>query len=163
MTVAEAQQVFQRYGLTSQVSDSTYIKEEPAGCILDYTPAKGRLVKQGRIIYLTINTKNIPFRPIPDVADNSSVRQAHARMLAVGFKLTEDEYVSGQKDWVYEVKYQGKTMLTGAQAPIGALLTLVVGDGTTEEDEEEVDSLGLDLKLNTATLESTTTEEGWFD
>lgn len=161
MTVAEAQQVFKRYGLTSVVSDSTYVKEEPAGCILDYTPSQGRRVKEGRIIYLTINTKSIPLRPIPDVADNSSVRQAHARMLAVGFKLTEDEYIPGQKDWVYEVKYKGMTMPTGSQAPDGAVLTLVVGDGTSEDDI--VDSLHIELDLKTPELEKSSTEEGWFD
>ena len=40
-------------------------------------------VKEGRIIYLTINAINIPLQAVPDVADNSSLRQAEARILAL--------------------------------------------------------------------------------
>ena len=91
MSVSEAEQVFEKHGLQCVVSDSTYVKDEIPGRILDYSPSRNKKVKEGRIIYLTINTKNIPEIPVPDVADNSSVRQARASMLSVGFKLTEDE------------------------------------------------------------------------
>ena len=76
MTVAEAGAVFDSRGLACIVSDSTYVKDKPAGCILDYNPAAGQKVKEGRIIYLTINAINIPLQVVPDVADNSSLRQA---------------------------------------------------------------------------------------
>ncbi len=77
---------------------------------MDYNPAAGQKVKEGRIIYLTINAINIPLQAVPDVADNSSLRQAEARILASGFKLNDIEY--GQaKDWVYGVKYQDRVML----------------------------------------------------
>ena len=70
MTVAEAGAVFDSRGLACIVSDSTYVKDKPAGCILDYNPAAGQKVKEGRIIYLTINAINIPLQVVPDVADN---------------------------------------------------------------------------------------------
>ena len=54
MTVAEAGTVFGNRGLACVVSDSTYVKDKPAGCILDYNPAAGQKVKEGRIIYLTM-------------------------------------------------------------------------------------------------------------
>lgn len=50
MTVAEAGAVFDSRGLACIVSDSTYVKDKPAGCILDYNPAAGQKVKEGRII-----------------------------------------------------------------------------------------------------------------
>ena len=106
------------------VSDSSYVKNKPAGSILDVTPSVGQKVKEGRIIYLTINTLNIPLRPVPDVADNSSMRQAQAKILAAGFKLSENEMIPGEKDWVYGVKYMGRQLEMGDKVPVGATLTL---------------------------------------
>ena len=129
LTVSEARTILEGKGLSCTVSDSTYVKTLPAGCILDYTPNVGQKVKQGRIIYLTINTLNIPLCPVPDVADNSSAREAQARLLAAGFKLTENDSVPGEKDWVYQVKYNNEPLSLGAQVPTGATLTLVIGNG----------------------------------
>ena len=36
MTVGEAGKVFENKGLACVISDSTYVKDKPAGCILDY-------------------------------------------------------------------------------------------------------------------------------
>ena len=55
MTVGEAGKVCENKGLACVISDSTYVKDKPAGCILDYNPAAGQKVKEGRINYLTIN------------------------------------------------------------------------------------------------------------
>ncbi|MBP1612761.1 MAG: hypothetical protein H6Q13_209 [Bacteroidetes bacterium] len=144
MTVEQAKMLFSHRGLLCVVADSGYVKNKPAGCVLDHNPAAGQKVKEGRIIYLTINTLDVPLRSVPDVADNSSVRQAQARVMASGFKLTENEFVSGEKDWVYGVKYRGRQLLTGEKVPLGATLTLMVGDGTEVKDtlDEEGDSLG---------------------
>ena len=124
MGVAEAEKMFRNQGLTCIVSDSSYVKNLPAGCILEHNPAAGQKVKEGRTIYLTINTLSTPLSVVPDVADNSSVRQAQAKLIAAGFKLTENRMVSGEKDWVYGVIYQGRQLQIGDKAPIGATLSL---------------------------------------
>lgn len=129
MGVAEAEKLFLNQGLNCIVSDSSYVKSLPAGCILDYSPTAGQKVKEGRTIYLTINTLNTPLQDVPNIADNSSMRQAQARLLASGFKLNENQYVSGEKDWVYGVKYKGRVLTDGEKVPVGATLTLIVGDG----------------------------------
>ena len=105
MSVSEAEKMFRDQGLTYVVSDSNYVKNKPSGIILDLNPSVGQKVKEGRTIYLTINTLSTPLCVVPDVADNSSVRQAQAKLMAAGFKLTENRMVSGEKDWVYGVIY----------------------------------------------------------
>ena len=105
--------MFRNRGLVCIVSDSSYVKTLPAGCILEYNPAAGQKVKEGRTIYLTINTIEVPLHIVPDVADNSSLRQAEARILASGFKLAEIQYIPGEKDWVYGVKYKGRQLSIG--------------------------------------------------
>lgn len=163
MTVAEAGTVFGNRGLACVVSDSTYVKDKPAGCILDYNPAAGQKVKEGRIIYLTINAINIPLQAVPDVADNSSLRQAEARILASGFKLNDIEYMAGEKDWVYGVKYQGRMLAIDEKVPMGATLTLMVGNG----DREVLESDSLSANNGTETQEPVGSEgsvadESWF-
>ncbi|WP_315084169.1 PASTA domain-containing protein [Bacteroides heparinolyticus] len=164
MGVAEAEKMFRNRGLNCVVSDSNYVKTMPAGCILDYNPAAGHKVKEGRIIYLTINSLNIPLQSVPDVADNSSLRQAEARLLAVGFKLAEIQYVPGEKDWVYGVKYKDRQLTTGEKVPVGAALTLMVGGGgelPQETDSLETESTGTDTKPVTSSDKSAT-DESWF-
>lgn len=159
MGVAEAEKLFRNQKLNCIVSDSSYVKSLPAGCILDYNPAAGQKVKEGRTIYLTINTLSTPLQAIPDVADNSSMRQAQARLLASGFKLTDNQYVPGEKDWVYEVKYKGHTLANGEKVPIGSTLTLVVGDGG--ELPQEGDSIGT-VTATPARSEDSAADESWF-
>ena len=143
MTVAEAGAVFDSRGLACIVSDSTYVKDGAAGRHLAYNPGRrAQKVKEGRIIYLTINAINIPLQMFPDVADNSSLRQAEARILASGFKLNDIQYVPGEKDWVYGVKYRERMLAIGDKVPMGATLTLMVGDGNREVLEG--DSLSAD-------------------
>lgn len=139
MSVSEAEKMFRDQGLTYVVSDSNYVKNKPSGIILDLNPSVGQKVKEGRTIYLTINTLSTPLCVVPDVADNSSVRQAQAKLMAAGFKLTENRMVSGEKDWVYGVIYQGRQLQIGDKAPIGATLTLMVGDGVQSAGADSVD------------------------
>lgn len=152
MGVFQAEDLFRDKGLHCVISDSVYVKEKPAGSVIDHTPTSGQKVKEGRTIYLTINTLSIPLQLVPDVADNSSLRQAQARIQAAGFKLATNESTKGEKDWVYKVKYNGHVLEPGEKVPVGATLTLVVGDGAGEIPEEDT----IDSSLET------TAEESWF-
>lgn len=163
MTVDEATKMFGKQGLVCSISDTKYVKDKVAGIILDLKPGAGEKVKEGRTVYLTINTLDIPLRVIPDVADNSSLRQAEAKLQNAGFKLTEIQLVQGEKDWVYGVKYQGRQLTAGEKVPLGASLTLMVGNGAG--DMSEVDSLNADTDSEqpVASEASTTQEEdSWF-
>lgn len=158
MTVTEAEMLFRNRGLVCIVSDSSYVKNKPAGSILDVTPSAGQKVKEGRMIYLTINTLDIPLRSVPDVADNSSVRQAQAKILAAGFKLSEDELMSGEKDWVYGVKYQGRQLELGDKVPVGATLTLLVGNGETlPMDNDSIQNADSVMEVTDSTV-----DDSWF-
>ena len=158
MTVGEAEMLLRNHGLVCVVSDSNYVKNKPAGSILELNPSAGQKVKEGRTIYLTINTLDVPLRLVPDVADNSSVRQAQAKILAAGFKLSENELISGEKDWVYGVKYKGRQLNMGDKVPVGATLTLLVGDGETQVQ----DSDSLEMVEDAAGTTDVSTDDSWF-
>ena len=142
MSVYEAKRLIEREGLVPLVADSGYNKAMPSGTVLEQTPAKGSKVKPGREILLTINTTRIPTIQLPDIADNSSLREAQARLAALGIRLSPCEYVDGEKDWVYGVKYRGRNVFGGDRIPIDSELTLQVGSGSFDDDEElEADSM----------------------
>ena len=110
--------------------DSPYASVNPVG---------GAKVKSGRIVYLTVNSESTPTLTLPDIADNSSVREAEARLKAMGFRLLPPEEITGEKDWVYAVKARGRRLSVGDRVPIDVPLTLVVGSGTYDDSLMEID------------------------
>ena len=123
-------------GLIVMVGDSTYNKKMPAGCIVAQKPVAGASVKSGRIVYVTINSLTMPRVAIPDLVGNSSYRQAQARLQAMEFKLTEPKLIDGDKDWVYGLQCDGRNLEAGDMVAKESTLTLVIGNGLTEEDME---------------------------
>ena len=155
LPVKEAQNEFSKKNLRVEIVDSNYVKGILAGAVLEQKPAAGSKVKIGRTIYLTINTGEAPKVTIPDIIDNSSFRQAEARLRALGFKLTEPEYIEGEKDWIYGVKYNGKELTSGEKVPREAVLTLCVGDDKLKGDSIQTDSLRIEA-------EKPIVDESWF-
>ena len=125
--------------LTAVVVDSSYNRSLPSGIVISQQPKAGSLVKSGREIYLTINAKQSPTIALPDIADNSSLREAQDRLRQLGFRLGPIEEVPGDRDWIYGVKYQGRLVYAGERVPADAVLTLLVGTNKGNEDEADFD------------------------
>lgn len=140
LTQAENEILMQ--SLKTIVIDSSYVKGAPAGSILEQNPSGGAKVKRGRTVYLTINAESVPQVAIPDIMDNSSLRQAEAKLRAMGFKVTEPEYISGEKDWVYSVTYKGRELHAGEKIPREAQVTLHVGNGNEDLPGDSLDTDG---------------------
>lgn len=136
----EARQTLSIAGLKYEISDYKFDKMMVEGGVIEQKPKSGAYVKQGRKIYLTLNSGKEPLRAVPDVADNSSLRAAESKLRAAGFKLTEPEYVDGDLDWVYEIRYLGEEIKAGTEIPEGSTLTIVAGNGNPVEEIEEADS-----------------------
>lgn len=140
MTYLKARLLLEEDNLNIVVSDSGYVKTMPADCILAQTPGFGTKVKSGHTIYVTVNSPSSPTFAIPDVVDNSSFREAEAKLMAMGFQLTEPQKVVGEKDWVYGIICRGRRVSNGDRIPIDYPLTLMVGTGTYDEDDVELDN-----------------------
>lgn len=144
-----------KLGLTIEVSDSGYVKELPPDCILEQSPIGGKRVKSTHVIYVTINTATAPALELPDLIDNSSLREAQAKLLSMGFKVGDPEYRPGEKDWIYGITVGGHPVKTGDRISKDAVLVIQVGDGTRnytdttmiDQDEyEEVEVPESDVK-----------------
>lgn len=136
MTYVKAISLGDELGLIVMVNDSTYNKSLPAGCVVSQKPVAGAKVKEGRIVYVTINSLTMPRVAIPDLIDNCSYREAQAKLQALEFKLTDPKLIDGDKDWVYGIQCNGKNVITGDLIARESTLTLVIGNGLMGEDME---------------------------
>lgn len=140
MYEADADRELSAWGLLYEISDVRFEEGMEPGQIVEQRPKALSNVKPGRTVYLTVNSGNQPMKAIPDLADNSSLRAAQAQLSSMGFSLGETEYVSGDKDWVYGVKLDGRELSKGETVPEGSRLTIVAGNGEEELDLTPADS-----------------------
>lgn len=139
MNSMQARELLEANELYMVVNDSGYNKRKPAETILAQLPAAGMKVKAGRTIYVTVNSLQSPSIALPDLIDNSSYREAEARLKALGFKLQETKVIEGEKDWVYGIQANGRNLESGDMVSIETPLTLVIGRGMYGEEDELMD------------------------
>lgn len=131
----DAEHILKDANLEIVVNDTGYVKTLPPDCILEQSPEPGDRVKSGHVIYVTINSPHTPTLSLPDLIDNSSLREAMAKLSSMGFKLTQPQYISGEKDWVYGILVKGRHVVAGDKIAIEDALTIQVGNGMRGESD----------------------------
>lgn len=131
----DARHILADAGLDIVVSDTGYVKALPPDCILEQSPAAGERVKSGHIIYVIVNASHSPEISLPDIIDNSSLREAMAKLTAMGFKLTQPQFVPGEKDWVYGVLAGNRQLQAGDKVSVDTPITIQVGNGQLSEED----------------------------
>lgn len=125
------------------IVDSLYDSEMPPGSVLDQDPAAKSKVKEGRMIYLTINSTQPPDVKMPDLVD-VSFRQAEAMLQSFGLVTGEIIYRPDlAKNAVLEQRYRGRVIKPGAMLPKGSAIDLVLGDGLGDKQVQVPDLTGL--------------------
>lgn len=144
-SVHDAESMLQERGLVAMVTDSAYDKYAQPGAVLEQLPKPGYEVKNGRVIYLTVNLKGAPMVQMPDVVGHGSLREAVSLLQSLGFKLTPHETIMGRpKDLVIAVKQGRREVHSGQMLSRDQLLTIVIGGG--ERDSMMVDEdWGVDI------------------
>lgn len=142
----EAMDKLAQHHLVGVTDGHVYVKGVPPGEITAQRPAANAKVKRGRKIYLTVSSGNQPMIAIPDIIENSSLREAESRLRAAGFHLTPHDTIAGDLDWVYGLRYKDRELKGEELIPEGAELTIIVGGG---------DNFG-------ERTETPTIEDGWF-
>ncbi|MCE5225714.1 MAG: PASTA domain-containing protein [Porphyromonadaceae bacterium] len=154
LKVEEAAEYFDRSNLRYNVIDSVFSNDVPAGAIVEMIPEAGAKVKDGRIVFITINASTTQMAPMPNVQD-LSFRQAQALLQATGFNSVEIEYVPGDyKDLVVGVEHRGRMLNSGEKVSLKAALVLKISNGEGEMLTTPTDS--------TAVEELDSEEENWF-
>ena len=157
LKLSDAIPFFESNGLRYNIIDSVYSNTVAPGAIVEMTPSAGSKVKDGRIVFITLNASTSQLAAIPEVED-LSFRQAYALLRAQGFEMIEIEYIPGDfKDLAVCVERNGSVLEKGTRVPIYSLLVLKVSNG--EDEVLPLDSLGLDVA---PVRELNSEDEKWF-
>lgn len=113
--------------------------------VVEQEPTAGSKVKQGRQIYLKINSDTYKMVSIPDLIDKT-YRQAVPTLKSIGLQEGAISYVPHMgKDMVLEMQINGKKIKPGQKVLKATKIDLVLGDGKVVFDESEIDSLQNEL------------------
>jgi eukaryotic-like serine/threonine-protein kinase len=142
-----------------------YEPDYPPMTVLQQYPAAGTYVKEGRKIYLTLNTQTPPQVKMMNLTDGS-VRNAHACLKSQGLLLGTITYVPDiAQNAVLEQWHQGEKIAAGTLITKGAKIDLVVGAGLGKKLVEVPQVVGTKLEdaklllLNTGIKLGNTTYE----
>jgi beta-lactam-binding protein with PASTA domain len=111
-------------------------------CVVEQDPIAGAKVKEGRKIYIKINSSGFKTVQIPNLIEKT-YRQAVPTLKSIGLeegKITYKPYLG--KDMVLEMYLNGKKLKPGDKVFKSSKIDLVLGDGNVGFDDTElVDSL----------------------
>ena len=122
-----------------------YKKEYPKYSVVDQDPVAGQKVKEGRKIYIKVNSSGFTTVRMPNLIEKT-YRQAVPTLKALGLEegtITYKPYLG--KDMVLEMSFKGKKLNSGDKVLKSSKIDLVLGDGKVGFNDSE-----LEQKTNTA-------------
>lgn len=129
LQIEDAAKLLDGKSMTFTVVDRKYKALAAKDEVLEQYPEAGAQVKEGRNISLVLNVTSRPKATIPSVIDNRTFREAESHIKAAGFSIEKIDTIYGEKDWVYELRYEGRTLKNGETIPQGSSITVVIGNG----------------------------------
>jgi beta-lactam-binding protein with PASTA domain len=118
------------------IDDSSYSPDHKPLTVLKQYPRAGSKVKEGRKIYISINSLTPPSVPVPNLVD-ASVLNAEVVLKSNQLKVGKILLVRGPFNIVKEMKYKGSAIQAGDRVPKGSVIDLVVTDGGLDAIEIE--------------------------
>lgn len=114
--------------MTYEITDSIYTEEFDRGAVVSQNPKAGKQVKQGRTIYLTINSVLPEMVEAPNLIGKSK-RIAIPILEITGLKLVSLKYRPDESctDCVVGLEYRGKEIDPGEKLRKGEGVSLILG------------------------------------
>lgn len=124
--------------------DSGYNADLPALTVLKQNPRAGSKVKQGRKVYVTLNSKNAPMIKMPNLV-NAPFKNAQEILNNMGLIRGDIIYIPDITfNVVLEQRYRGRQIPEGFEIPKGSQIDLVVGDGLGNQILDVPNLIGMD-------------------
>lgn len=132
--------------------DSSYDLKEPPGIVLSQMPDVGSFVKKGRTIFLTVNKKEAPLTPMPELTGlsyRSGLMVLKSNKLLIGDTTHVPDIADGA---ILEQSFNGKQIAAGESIPQGSKIDLVIGDGLGNVEFDVPDVIGMSYQEGIAVL-----------
>lgn len=124
--------------------DSGYNADLPPLTVLKQNPRAGSKVKQGRKVYVTLNSKNAPMIKMPNLV-NAPLKNAQEILNNMGLIRGEFIYIPDITfNVVLEQRYRGRNIPEGFEIPKGSQIDLVIGDGLGNQILDVPNLIGMD-------------------
>ena len=129
-TTDEILKVLEEKNLNYKIRDTVYFDDKRKGSILEQDPLPESHVKEGRVIYFTINGLTPPNVKFPEITE-SSLRNARTQLENRGLNINLI-YIDGpHRDFVVSASFEGRDIKAGDLIPKGSTvdITLMKGFG----------------------------------
>jgi beta-lactam-binding protein with PASTA domain len=160
LSFSEVEKILAQKKLRYIITDTAFIDEMPKGSVVEQNPSPNTKVKEGRFIYITINSTSSIGVQMPNLI-NSSLRFAETVLLSSGLKLGSVIYrpdvAAGA---VLDQLYRNQSIQPNIKIPKGASIDLVVGDGMGSTFVSIPDLTNLTLNEARGVLESSMLQIG---
>jgi eukaryotic-like serine/threonine-protein kinase len=145
LRVEDAEKILIAKKLKVMITDSLFFEDKPKNSVLDQNPSPQSKVKEGRVVYITINSTKAPLVNMPNLID-VSYRQAQVMLQSVGLKPGQLIYKPDiAKNVVLEQLLANQNVVPGEKIPKGSTIDLVLGDGLGQGDVPLPDLMGMTL------------------
>lgn len=157
--VPEVENLLDEIGLRYEIRDSLFEEGKPRNSVLQQDPDTGEFVKEGRVIYISINSSEIPKIRMPDL-DHKNIHQAIMILESLGLKVGRIDTIADiAEDAVMDWRVNGKRVRPDTEIGQGSVIDLTIADGgddlgVFEGDVEVPDLVGNSLTEARVLLEA---------
>lgn len=127
--VPEVEHLLDELGLRYEIRDSLFEEGKPRNAVLQQDPDTGEFVKEGRVIYISINSSEIPKVRMPDL-DHKNIHQAIMILESMGLKVGRIDTIADiAEDAVLNWRINGKAVRANTEIGQGSVIDLTIADG----------------------------------
>jgi eukaryotic-like serine/threonine-protein kinase len=133
MSLHEVDRLCAEHEILWVIQDSAFVEDSPRGAVLNQYPVPGVGIKKNRKIFLTTNSWFPQMIRMPKAYD-MPYRQAERALTNAGLHISSIEYIPHfAPTYVLEQKFGGRLIAEGTEIEKGSGITLVVGEGLSDE------------------------------
>jgi beta-lactam-binding protein with PASTA domain len=160
LKMEDAEALLAQKKLRYMITDTVFVDNMPKLAVVEQNPAPNSKVKEGRIIYLSINSDASATVLMPNLI-NSSLRYAETVLNGMGLKVGTVTYQPDiAQNAILDQLWRGQSMQPGMKLPKGASIDLIVGDGSAGALVPLPNLKGLNLTDATNVLKSSLLQIG---
>ncbi|MBC7383206.1 MAG: PASTA domain-containing protein [Bacteroidia bacterium] len=160
LKIDDAESILRQKHLRYIITDTVFFENMPKLAVVEQNPIPNSKVKEGRIIYLSINSDAIATVKMPNLI-NSSLRYAETVLAGMGLVVgTVTPKPDIAQNAVLDQLWRGQSIQPNTKIPRGASIDLVVGDGSGGSLVPMPDLKGLTLLDATNVLQSSLLQLG---
>lgn len=113
-----------------------YRSDYPKYSVIQQDPLPGAKVKEGRKVYIKINSSGFSSVKIPDLIEKT-YREAVPTLKALGLEEGTITYIPNLgRDMVLDMRYKGRSIRPGDRVLKSSKIDLVLGDGKASYEED---------------------------